>query len=201
MAQTRNSSPLDEFLKIFYGFRDRLVSSYAAMDEAYADSAAAYGFECSGCEDSCCLTRFYHHTWAEFLFLVEGLKSVDREMARDVFEQARIADRMERESRNTGDPLRAMCPLNQDGLCRVYDFRPMICRLHGIPHELRKPGQDPVYGPGCKVFAGQCGHIPYVSFDRTPFYRELAALEQDVRKALGINEKIRMTIAQMVLQV
>jgi Fe-S-cluster containining protein len=201
MAETRKPLPLDPFLEIFSGFKDRLASVYEAMDAAYVTSAAGYGFECRGCKDSCCLTRFYHHTWAEFLCLIEGFKFLDRALGQDVFQKARIVSQMEQENRKTGEPFRAMCPLNRDGLCLVYNSRPMICRLHGIPHELRKRGQDPVYGPGCDAFNKKCGHIPYVPFDRTPFYGEMAVLEQDLRKALGINEKIRMTIAQMVLQV
>ena len=97
-------------------------------------------------------------------------------------------------------PVRLWCPLNDDGLCTLYHFRPMICRLHGIPHELQKPGQSPVYGPGCETFDRRCGHKGYLKFDRTPFYRQVAMLEQEVKRAMGFDGKIRMSVAEMILK-
>jgi len=96
--------------------------------------------------------------------------------------------------------VRLMCPLNFDAVCILYPYRPMICRLHGIPHELHKPGQNPVYGPGCETFDCRCGDKGYFKFDRTPFYRDMAALEQEARKTLGLAEKIRMTVAEMIVK-
>jgi hypothetical protein len=75
----------------------------------------------------------------------------------------------------------------------------MICRLHGIPHELKKPGQKTIYAPGCETFDHRCGHIGYFEFDRTPFYRELARLEQEVKQALGITAKFKMSVAEMIV--
>ena len=76
----------------------------------------------------------------------------------------------------------------------------MICRLHGIPHELQKPGQNPVYGPGCETFDHRCSRKDYFKFDRTPFYRRLAMLEEDVRQTLGFDGKIKMTVAEIILK-
>jgi len=75
----------------------------------------------------------------------------------------------------------------------------MICRLHGIPHELKRPGQNPVYGPGCGAFDRRCGGKGYLKFDRTPFYRDMAMLEQEVKQTLGVAGKFRMTVAEMIL--
>jgi hypothetical protein len=99
----------------------------------------------------------------------------------------------------SGTAVRLMCPLNFDELCILYSYRPMICRLHGIPHELQKPGQNPVCGPGCETFDHRCGHKGYFKFDRTPFYRQLAMLEQEVKQALGVTEKFKITIAEMII--
>ena len=92
-----------------------------------------------------------------------------------------------------------MCPLNLDEMCILYPYRPMICRLHGIPHELKRPEQKTIYGPGCETFDHRCGRRAYFEFDRTPFYQELAKLEQAVKQALGIAEKFKMTIAEMII--
>jgi len=178
---------------------ERLKKIYAAMDNAYRRAAENYGFSCEGCPDNCCQSRFYHHTVIEHVYLLEGLKALTNKRQRDVKLRARgIVDQI-----SGGEPgkgtLRLMCPLNFNELCILYPYRPMICRLHGIPHELKKPGQGALFGPGCATFDQRCGHKGYFSFDRTPFYRKLAVLEQEVRQSLGYDGKIRMTVAEMIL--
>jgi hypothetical protein len=74
----------------------------------------------------------------------------------------------------------------------------MICRLHGIPHELNHPVKGRAMGPGCQEFVIQCGEKSYLPFDRTPLYRELADLEKSFRQATGLNVKMKMTIAEML---
>jgi hypothetical protein len=75
----------------------------------------------------------------------------------------------------------------------------MICRLHGLPHELSKPGQKTIYGPGCETFDQRCGRMDYFEFDRTPLYLKLAKLEQAVKQALGVTDKFKMTVAEMIV--
>ncbi len=101
-------------------------------------------------------------------------------------------------ARDNRGAIRLMCPLNVDTRCILYTYRPMICRLHGIPHELKKPGQPGIKGPGCGTFDSRCGQQPYISFDRTPVYRDMATLEQDVRRSMDFTAKIKMSVAQMI---
>ncbi len=42
------------------------------MDLKYKEAADYYGFDCTGCEDNCCFTRFFHHTLLEYLYIMEG---------------------------------------------------------------------------------------------------------------------------------
>ncbi len=95
--------------------------------------------------------------------------------------------------------MRLMCPLNFEKLCILYPYRPMICRLHGIPHELRKSANNRIYGGGCETFDRRCRAKNYFTFDRTPFYMKMAALENQFKQATGIAGKIRMTIAEMLV--
>jgi len=180
-------------------FFNRLQKIFGDMDRSYDIAAQSYGFQCRGCEDNCCLTRFYHHTYLEFLFLRQGFESLEvsarralRAKALDVCRQLELADIEER-------AVRLMCPLNIDGLCTLYRYRPMICRLHGIPHELQKPGQPVMHGPGCDAFDRQCSEKPYFKFDRTRFYFEMARLENELKQTAGLNGRIRLTIAEMIL--
>ena len=178
---------------------DRLEQIYAAMDLAYNRAAGHYEFVCDGCRDSCCRSLFYHHTIIEYDYLIEGLKTLDPEKLKEVTSRALLVVGETVGADQSGSAVRIMCPLNFDELCILYSYRPMVCRLHGIPHELQKPGQKSVRGPGCETFDHRCGHKGYFQFDRTPFYRQLAMLEQDVRQTLGFDEKIKMTVAEMIL--
>jgi Fe-S-cluster containining protein len=181
-------------------FTDRLKQIYAAMDRAYHRAADAYGFVCDGCRDNCCRTHFYHHTLIEYRYMIEGLKTLSPEKQKEVKSRALSVVAEASTAENSGTPLRLLCPLNFDELCILYSYRPMICRLHGIPHELKRPGQYPVYGPGCETFDRRCGGKGYLKFDRTPFYRQVAMLEQEAKQTLGFAGKIRMTVAEMVLE-
>jgi hypothetical protein len=178
---------------------DRLKQIYAAMDSAYRRAAGHCGFACDGCRDSCCRTRFYHHTIIEYAYLIEGFKTLNFAKQSEVKSRAVSVVDGTAGADDSGETVRLMCPLNFDELCILYPYRPMICRLHGIPHEYQKPGQNPVYGPGCETFDRRCGGKGYFEFDRTPFYRDMAMLEQEVKQTLGVAGKIRMTVAEMIL--
>lgn len=179
-------------------FLDRLQRLFAAMDRRYADAAGYYGFRCEGCEDNCCRTRFYHHTYLEFLYIDSGLKKLDCRRQSEILSRASEVCRKTATSNEKAEPVRLMCPLNYDGLCVIYEYRPMICRLHGIPHELQKPGQNLIQGPGCGMFDHRCSDKNYYKFDRTPFYFEMARLENELKQAIGLDGRIKMTIAEMI---
>ena len=180
-------------------FLKRLQQVYEEMDAAYAAAADAYGFHCNGCRDNCCLTRFYHHTAAEVLYLLEGYRQMPAERRRAIAVRAAAVCRESASTEARGETPRVMCPLNEGDRCVLYERRPMICRLHGIPHELHRPGRQVLRGPGCEAFSDQCGEAVYHCFDRTPFYVKMAGLEQELRQSFGGSERIRMTVAEMIV--
>ncbi len=100
-----------------------------------------------------------------------------------------------------GESVRLMCPVNVDGLCLIYAYRPMICRLHGIPHELTSPGQRVLKASGCGTFIRTCHVKKCYKFDRTPFYLEMASLEKELKQSVGRMEKIKMTVAEIITSV
>jgi len=186
----------DRFIDSFNG----LNALYAKMDLAYAEVADAYGFHCSGCTDNCCLTRFFHHTLIEFLYLRKGFAGLDEKSQEEIRCRAIDVNEQVRQADNSGRVSRVMCPLNRKGLCLLYKYRPMICRLHGIPHEFRHPVRGRMSGPGCHEFEAKCGRQQYIEFNRTPFYQQMALLERRVREMTGIADKLKKTVAQMLLQ-
>jgi Fe-S-cluster containining protein len=168
---------------------ERLSHIYAEMDQAYQQTADFYGFECQGCNDNCCRSLFYHHTLIECLYLVKGLLGLPLDRQKDVMNKAALLmDSSQRE----------MCPLNADGKCLVYAFRPMICRLHGLPHEITLANRSPTQHPGCGEFNRLCSSQPRHLLDRTPHYLALARLEQDTRRQFAYSQRIKMTIAQIL---
>lgn len=179
-------------------FLGKLKNIYTKMDTAYSKASDHYGFECKGCRDNCCLTRFFHHTFLEYEYIKKGFSLLDDKIKEDAKNKAAEVCRKTLEIQEKNGEIRLMCPLNKNGLCLIYEYRPMICRLHGIAHELRRPGQKPAYGPGCREFTNQTKAMNYFRFDRTPFYIEMSGLENELKKSAGINEKIKMTIAEMI---
>ena len=179
-------------------FIERLKALYADMDAAYEAAADHYGFHCDGCTDNCCLTRFYHHTHLEYLCLREGFLSLPRGVRAEIQARAVSVCRDTNAAEKTQAPIRIMCPVNEGGRCRLYGCRPMICRLHGIAHELHLPGRPLSRGPGCEAFTRRTAGMPYFKFDRTPFYRDMAFLENALKQAGGIAVKLKMTVAEMI---
>jgi hypothetical protein len=51
---------------------------------------------------------------------------------------------------------------------------------------------------GCVMFTRTCHVKKYYTFDRTPFYAEMAALEKALRQSTGGVHKIKMTVAEMI---
>lgn len=185
--------------KTYAPFIDRLTVVFKNMDKAYQEAADYYQFHCTGCETSCCLTRFYHHTLLEYFFMVEGYRRLDHQKRLAIEERALDVCRKTDEADDNRLPVSIMCPLNVAGWCQTYDFRPMICRLHGIPHELHGSDGSVTQGRGCDTFYRLCSHKAPLILDRTPFYVDMANLEREFRQAAGVPIKMKMTIAQMIV--
>jgi Fe-S-cluster containining protein len=187
---------------------EAVVDVMTQMEQAYGEIANHYGFICRGCEESCCRTLFYHHTYAEFMLLEVGLQALQKADLRRVLERAaEVQRRLERDhSGGAAGPPRAMCPLNRSGRCLLYAHRPMICRLHGIPHTLQRPDGQVIGGQGCHRFdaLGAEGLGPEAvcdlknsrRLDRTPHYQRLALMERQMRSRVEAPVRLNMTLAE-----
>jgi hypothetical protein len=49
------------------------------------------------------------------------------------------------------------------------------------------------------MFDLQCSDKRYLKFDRTPFYFDMAKLENELKQAVGLSGRIKMTIAEMIV--
>jgi Fe-S-cluster containining protein len=186
-------------MRIPHIFRPQVIQLFDQMDFTYDAAARKTGFVCHGCRDNCCMTRFYHHTLVEYLHIKSGLERLGTQVLADVKERAAATEEQMAKTAPGTEPARVMCPLNVAGRCMLYHYRPMICRLHGISHILRRPDGRVQTGPGCEDFYAQCGASNQTRLDRTPLYAAMAKLEQQLRKETGFDRKIKMTIAKMIL--
>ena len=186
-------------MKIPAEFELELAQLFGDMDSAYEQSAVQAGFVCNGCPDNCCRTRFYHHTVGELLYLRAGLADLSPEIQRKIRDRAARINKAAASLTHQGEVVPPMCPLNNEGRCMLYTYRPMICRLHGIPHTLCRPNGCLVTGPGCHAYYAQCPQIAAAPLDRTPLYTAMADLERRLRQQLQFGQRLKLTIAEMVL--
>lgn len=169
------------------------------MDEAYSKASKMTGFSCEGCDGiKCCTVDLIVHTFAEMLQLRRGLKVLDEARRLEIKTRARKI----LEAKAT-DPLgteyrEAVCALNFEGKCVLYEHRPMICRLAGIPHFINRPNESQITSGGCFRFENDKRPVfPDVVIDRTLFYREMAELELAVIRELGHRTR-SLTIAEIL---
>jgi Fe-S-cluster containining protein len=180
---------------------DKLGALFNSMDAGYDEVAGRHGFACCGCEDNCCRTRFYHHTLLEYLAIYQGYTRLAPQERERVYARAMAYCRRHADADAAGTRVKPWCPLNDKGRCLVYDLRPMICRLHGIPHMLRQPGGRTVQGPGCEYLMSRHPTEGQAPLDRTPFYRKMSGLEKTFRTELNVTVKFKRTIAEMILSI
>jgi len=176
----------------------RIRDAYSAMDDAYEKAAGQYGFRCKGCEDSCCRTLFHHHTLAEMICLYQGYQQLKESTLEQIQEAAKRFTSYVSGSNGKDTDSKRMCPLNEKNRCLLYSYRPMICRLHGIPYSLKTPDRRIARGPGCWLFSERQDGSDVVNFDRTPFYALMAEIEKDLRRTSGFGGRIKLTVADML---
>lgn len=178
----------------------RLQTIYEDMNSAYARVAEHYGCSCEGCDGNCCTSYFHHHTLAESLYLVRGLKTLIEERRKKIQDRAYRFVKERKSLEGKGEGINLMCPANESGLCSLYDFRPMICRLHGLPFSYRRPDFVVIKGEGCPKLAPPGGNGSVrTELDRTPLYRDMAMLEQKLRLETGFSGRIKVTIADILI--
>lgn len=172
---------------------------YEGMERDYVPVARHYGFSCKGCTDNCCTQRFFHYTWAEYYYLLEGLRQSGETLKKEIVLKAGKVVSAYAEEKDPLDPAPIMCPVNFDGLCALYSHRPMICRMHGLPHRVRNPKGQETRGSGCAPFNERAGKVDW-TLNRTPHYTTLARMEAELRARRKLSGNLRLTTAEMIMR-
>jgi len=189
-------------LELTSEFVRAVADLYRDMETAYDNTAKALAFSCSDCPDNCCDSYFLHHTYTEWAYLWHGLKTIDAGRLREIQEKASGYDIGAESALARGERPIIMCPLNSEGLCTLYPFRMMICRLHGVPATFTRPDGRQMNFPGCfrcqEQNPKQKNIIP---LDRTGFFQRLVNLELEL---LGPRRqtapRAKLSIAQMIVK-
>lgn len=183
-------------------YLERLSEVYRGIEVAYGQVAGHYeSFSCEGCQSNCCTTVFYHYTLIEALCFGNGFRALPEDrMNAAIGEARRYVEVLER---NPGGEtsLSLMCPVNFGGLCGVYEHRPLICRIHGVPAFLDSRRGAVERWKGCLRFQELHGGRIDREIDRTPFYTAVAELEIELRKSAGDFSRSRKTIAHMITDI
>jgi Fe-S-cluster containining protein len=182
-------------------FAEQVADLYRDMETAYDRTAEKLAFSCSECPDNCCDSFFLHHTYTEWAYLWHGLKSLDDKQLQAITAKATDYVIESETSLIKGERPIIMCPLNSEGLCSLYQYRMMLCRLHGVPAAFTRPDGQKLDFPGC--FRCQEHISPKKNpapLDRTQFFQRLVNLEIEL---LGNRRrtapKVKLTIAQMIV--
>ncbi len=175
----------------------QLARLYADMQTAYQQVADAIGLDCTDCEDNCCHSYFQHHTNIEWAYLHKGLNTLPAEQKSMFLERAQTYVTDARQALHAGRKPDMICPLNVDGLCGLYEYRLMICRLHGVPNILRPPHARPIAFPGCIKSQELARQTRLPCLDRTPLYIRLVQLEMEFCKVRP--QKVDLTLAEMLV--
>lgn len=174
----------------------RLSELNAAIDNTYSEMSRDVGFTCEGCDGiKCCTVDLRLHTHIEMLYLRRGFKTLDQSAQEAVLGRSRAVT----EAKKTdpcGEYRDCVCALNVNGLCILYLYRPMICRLAGIPHNIQRPDGQIMHSGGCGRYKTDIqGNFPAVSLDRTVFYRKLAEIEIEMVRGRGSRTRTK-TVAE-----
>jgi hypothetical protein len=169
----------------------RLVELYQRIDRTYAAVSQEIALFCDGCDGvRCCTVDLTVHTSVEMLYLRRGLNALDHSLRDRVLEMARAIVKAKDADPFGPDYRDSVCALNREGKCLLYEFRPMICRLAGVPHWfIRLDGQ--------RIESGGCSRLEALprspgtgkGIDRTPFYWDLAELEGEIARVRGTRTK------------
>jgi hypothetical protein len=165
----------------------RLSELHRVIDLAYCEAADRVGFGCKGCDGvKCCTVDLKLHTLIEMLYLRRGFNALDENTRQRVLRRSYAITEAKKYDA-LGELYRSsVCALNVDGACVVYKYRPMICRLAGIPHHIVRPDGKTIESGGCVRYKNEIEPCyPNIEIDRTDFYREMASIEIEVVKSRG----------------
>lgn len=185
-------------------FIGRLVEIYQQLQVEYDRVSRDLNFSCDGCPDNCCDSYFLHHTYIEWAFLWIGFRRLAASRQATLLHRSRIWLEQCKKTLARGERPQEMCPLNDNGLCVLYEHRLLVCRTHGVPATITRPDGQELHFPGCF----RCQELVTEKYQqkqpprvvRTKLLHGLAMLENQLLEGKRhLVPKVRITIAEMLV--
>jgi Fe-S-cluster containining protein len=164
---------------------------------------------CRGCSDCC--HHLFQITEIEAAAISGAVKQLPEPERADLQARARAyLPRREEIMRRHGvveawgrlppEGTRLACPaLADDGSCRIYGCRPLICRKFGIPlYNPQKPGR--VFACELNFAAGEEIDDPHLVQVQTSIHEEWKAVQDDYNQAGGRRDEAPITVARALLE-
>ena len=163
---------------------DKIDDFFEKVERSHGDQ-----MQCSsGCYD-CCLTRL-SVTTVEATAIVRHLATLTDEQRQVIHDAAQSA------------PAGRCAALDDEGRCRVYTARPLICRSHGVPIRRREPGRSlPVVDVCFRNFADE-GALEAVpdgdQLDQDTLSTMSATIDAAFADAVGAPRGARIDLAELL---
>ena len=184
---------------------EELEDIYAKLQEEYERVAVELDFSCIDCPDNCCDSYFLHHTYAEWAYLWQGVRELEKKEQEALIDRAKVYLEACEKAQISGQRPQVMCPVNTNGLCQLYKHRLLVCRTHGVPAKITRPDGQSMQFPGCficqEIVEKRGGEDAVGPVERTPLLRRLALLENNLlHLKRHLQPKVKLTIAEMLVK-
>ncbi|MCS6951764.1 MAG: YkgJ family cysteine cluster protein [Bryobacterales bacterium] len=161
-----------------------------------------------GCADCC--HQLFQITEIEAAVISEGVRRLDPEIRQRLQERARayleerrklVGERGQPEAWGNLPPpgTRLACPALEDGLCRIYEWRPLICRKFGMPlYNPDKPGR--VFACELNFRNGEEIADSQLVTIQTGIHERWKRLQADYNASGGYRDPHPLTVARALLE-
>ncbi len=191
--------------------KERYEEVCRKVDREFARNREKYGdkIRCGpGCADCC--SQLFQITEVEAADVSRGVRLMDAEAQRRLRERAdpylvarrkMVTAKGEPEAWGSLPPAgtRLPCPALEDGVCSIYEFRPLICRKFGMP--LYNPAKPE------RVFACELNFTDgdeiidvHLMEIQSAIHEEFKAINADYSDAGGRMEEEPLTVARAILE-
>jgi Fe-S-cluster containining protein len=183
----------------------------AEWESEFARNKKEYGerIHCRrGCTDCC--SQMFQITEIEAAYISQAVKRFPPDERENLRERARQYEAQRQRiltNRNLPDAwgslpppgLRLACPALEDGACRIYEYRPLICRKYGIPlYNPRKPNQlfacELNFSPGEELEVTELVQI------QTGIQERWGEVQAEYNKRGGRRDPEPITVARAILE-
>lgn len=127
------------------------IDSYFELQKEYIKCA-------QGCS-ICCSNSYYPITELEYSYIKKGLENFSKEEIEALRQKALDIFKQRKEFLKTNSEIKDfeyVCPFLKDNSCCVYNFRPLICRSHGL---IINEYYDSLYSNKTKSYMPHCVNL------------------------------------------